>query len=59
MCSEVEKMKDVNRIVKMQMLLSRLVPKSRSKAQELISSEHNFNQVAKNEVGVELFIDKT
>lgn len=51
-------MKDVNRMVKMQMLLSRLTPKSRSRSQELISSEHNFNQVAKNEVGVDLFIDK-
>lgn len=49
MCEQVEKMKDVGTIVKLQMLFSRLVPKTRRKAsQELIASEHSFNQVVKN-----------
>ena len=49
MCEQVEKMKDVGTIVKLQMLFSRLIPKSsRKSVQELISSEQSFNQVAKN-----------
>lgn len=48
MCEQIDKMKDVGTIVKLQMLLSRLVPRSRrKKTQELISSEHSFNQVIK------------
>lgn len=31
MCEQVEKMKDVNTIVKLQMLLSRLIPKTKKK----------------------------
>lgn len=39
MCEQVEKMKDVGTIVKLQMLFSRLMPKSRRKSvQELIAS---------------------
>lgn len=48
MCHQVEKMKDVSTIVKLQTLFSRLIPRSRTRpSQELIASEHNFNQVAK------------
>lgn len=31
MCEQVEKMKDVNTIVKLQMLLTRLIPKTKKK----------------------------
>ena len=59
MCEQIERMKDVGTIVKLQMLFSRLVPQSRRKASnELIASEYSFNQVIKNEVGVEYFTDK-
>ena len=52
-------MKDVGTIVKIQMMLSRLVPRCRrKKTQELISSEQSFNQVIKTEVGVDLYSDK-
>ena len=60
MCEQMEKMKDVGTIVKLQALFSRLIPRSRNRpSQELIANEHNFNQVAKTEVGVELFSDST
>jgi hypothetical protein len=59
MCEQVEHMKDVGTIIKLQMLLSRLVPRSRrKKTQEVISSEQSFNQVIKSEVGVDLYSDK-
>ena len=47
-------------IVKLKMMLCRLVPRTRRKINnELISSEYSFNQVVKNEVGIDLFTDKT
>ena len=59
MCDRVEKMKDVGAITKMKMLLGRLMPRTRRvKSEELVASEHSFNQVTKTEVGVSLFKDQ-
>jgi hypothetical protein len=56
MCERLESMKDVGTIVKLQFLLSRLTVQSRRvSSEEVIGSEHSFDQVERKEVAVDVF----